>query len=135
MNIGAAAKSSGLSAKMIRHYEHIGLLKPAARSANGYRRYNEQSIEVLRFIRQARLLGFSIAQIDALLALWQDPKRSSRAVKAVAEQHLQEVQHKMQELMAMQSTLERLIHACPGDDNPRCAILEQLSTPNSKNNT
>lgn len=134
MNIGAAAKSSGLSAKMIRHYEHIGLLKPAARSANGYRRYNEQSIEVLKFIRQARLLGFSIAQIDALLALWQDPKRPSRAVKAVAEQHLQEVQHKMQELVAMQNTLERLIHACPGDDNPSCAILEQLSTPANETN-
>lgn len=127
MNIGEAAKRSGLSAKMIRHYEHIKLLKPAERSEAGYRQYNEHNILVLTFIRQARLLGFSIAQIDELLSLWQDPDRPSRAVKAVAERHLQEVEHKMRELAAMQTTLQQMITACPGDDNPQCAILEQLS--------
>ncbi|MBO1518937.1 Cu(I)-responsive transcriptional regulator [Oceanisphaera pacifica] len=127
MNIGEAAKRSGLSAKMIRHYEQIKLLKPAKRSAAGYRQYNEQNIAVLTFIRQARLLGFSIAQIDDLLRLWQDPARPSRAVKEVAQHHLQEVEHKMHELAAMQSTLQQMISACPGDDNPQCAILEQLS--------
>ncbi|WP_417614021.1 Cu(I)-responsive transcriptional regulator [Oceanisphaera sp.] len=128
MNIGEAAKLSGLSAKMIRHYEQIKLLKPAKRSAAGYRQYDGHNIDVLKFIRQARVLGFSIAQIDALLCLWQDPERSSRAVKQVAQQHLQEVEHKMRELAAMQATLQQMINACPGDEGPACAILEQLST-------
>lgn len=127
MNIGEAAKLSGLSAKMIRHYEQIKLLKPAERSAAGYRQYNAQNIEVLQFIRQARVLGFSITQIDALLSLWQDPQRPSRAVKEVAQLHLQEVEHKMRELAAMQTTLQQMINACPGDENSHCAILEQLS--------
>lgn len=127
MNIGEAAKLSGLSAKMIRHYEQIKLLKPAERSAAGYRQYNEQNIGVLKFIRQARVLGFPIAQIEALLSLWQDPERPSRAVKEVAELHLQEVEHKMRELAAMQATLQQMITACSGDDNPHCPILEQLS--------
>ena len=127
MNIGEAAKSSGLSAKMIRHYEQIKLLKPAARTAAGYRQYDAQNIAVLTFIRQARVLGFSIAQIDELLSLWQDPERPSRAVKQVAQQHLHEVEHKMRELAAMQATLQQMISACPGDEGPACAILEQLS--------
>lgn len=129
MHIGEAATLSGLSAKMIRHYEQIKLLNPTARSEAGYRQYDAQHIAVLKFIRQARVLGFSIAQIDALLSLWQDPKRSSRAVKQLAEQHLQEVEHKMRELAAMQSTLQQMIHACPGDEGFACAILEQLSAP------
>ena len=127
MNIGEAARLSGLSAKMIRHYEQIKLLKPAARSAAGYRQYDQQSIVVLKFIRQARVLGFSMAQIDELLSLWQDPERPSRAVKQVALQHLAEVEHKMRELAAMQTTLQNMISACSGDDNSHCAILEQLS--------
>lgn len=127
MNIGEAAKLSGLSAKMIRHYEQIKLLKPAERTAAGYRQYDAQNIEVLTFIRQARLLGFSIAQIDELLGLWQDPERPSRAVKQVAQQHLHEVEHKMRELAAMQTTLQQMINACPGDEGSACAILEQLS--------
>lgn len=129
MNIGEAAQRAGVSAKMIRHYEQTGLLKPAARSAAGYRQYNSQSVEVLRFIRQARVLGFSIRQIDDLLRLWQDPLRSSRAVKQVAQQHLLEVENKMRELAAMKATLERMIAACPGNEDPDCAILEQLSGP------
>ncbi|MGO5000104.1 Cu(I)-responsive transcriptional regulator [Oceanisphaera sp. W20_SRM_FM3] len=127
MNIGEAARLSGLSAKMIRHYEQIKLLKPAVRSEAGYRQYDAQNITVLKFIRQARVLGFSIAQIDELLSLWQDPARSSRAVKQVAQQHLAAVEHKMQELAAMQATLQNMISACSGDEDSHCAILEQLS--------
>ena len=127
MNIGEAARLSGLSAKMIRHYEQINLLKPAARTAAGYRQYDEHSIEILKFIRQARVLGFSMAQIDALLSLWQDPARPSRAVKQVAQQHLADVEHKMRELAAMQTTLQNMIDACSGDDNSHCAILERLA--------
>lgn len=129
MNIGEAARLSGVSAKMIRHYEQIGLLTPAGRSEAGYRQYDSRQIEVLGFIRQARLLGFSIRQIDELLTLWQNPGRSSKAVKQVAQQHLQEVEHKMRELALMQATLKGMIAACPGDEHPACAILEQLSSP------
>lgn len=127
MNIGEAAKLSGLSAKMIRHYEQIQLLKSVQRDAAGYRQYDAQNIEVLKFIRQARVLGFSMAQIEALLSLWQDPERPSRAVKQVALAHLQEVEHKLHELAAMQATLKNMISACSGDDSSACAILEQLS--------
>lgn len=127
MNIGEAARLSGLSAKMIRHYEQIALLKPVARSNAGYRQYDAQDIEVLKFIRQARVLGFSMAQIHDLLSLWQDSSRSSRAVKQVAQQHLADVEHKMAELAAMQATLKSMIHACSGDESSHCAILEQLS--------
>lgn len=129
MNIGEAAKKAGVSAKMIRHYEQIKLLQPAGRTAAGYRQYDEPDIERLKFIRQARLLGFSIRQIDELLSLWQNPQRSSRAVKRVAQQHLQEVEHKMRELALMQATLQQMISACPGDEGASCAILEQLSSP------
>ncbi|WP_375057437.1 Cu(I)-responsive transcriptional regulator [Zobellella sp. DQSA1] len=129
MNIGEAARRAGVSAKMIRHYEQSGLLKPAARTESGYRQYDRQSVEELKFIRQARLLGFSIRQIEDLLRLRQDPHRASRAVRELAEQHLAEVESKMRELAAMKTTLEQLIAACPGDDHPDCAILEQLSAP------
>ena len=129
MNIGEAAKKAGVSAKMIRHYEQIKLLQPAGRTAAGYRQYDEADIERLKFIRRARLLGFSIRQIDELLSLWQNPQRSSRAVKRVAQQHLQDVEHKMRELALMQATLQKMISACPGDEGSSCAILEQLSSP------
>lgn len=129
MNIGEAARLSGLSAKMIRHYEQIKLLKPAARTEAGYRQFADQDIEVLKFIRQARVLGFSIAQIEELLSLWQNPTRSSRAVKHVAQQHLTAVEHKLSELAGMQTSLQNMISACSGDEHAHCAILEQLATP------
>ncbi len=131
MNIGEAATRAGVSAKMIRHYEQIKLLQPAGRTAAGYRQYDEHNIDQLRFIRQARLLGFSIRQIEELLSLWQDPQRPSRAVKQVAQQHLQDVEHKMRELAAMQAMLQRMIAACPGDEGSACAILDRLSSPES----
>ncbi len=129
MNIGNAASKSGLSAKMIRHYERTGLLKQVQRTDAGYRKFSQRDIEILRFIRQARLLGFSIQQIDDLLTLWQDPRRSSRNVKAVAEQHLAEVNEKLQELQQMKNTLKTMIAACHNNDTPECAILDQLSPP------
>ncbi|OXS14370.1 Cu(I)-responsive transcriptional regulator [Zobellella denitrificans] len=129
MNIGEAARRAGVSAKMIRHYEQNGLLRPAARTEAGYRQYDRHSVEELKFIRQARVLGFSIRQIEDLLRLRRDPHRASRAVRTLAEQHLAEVEEKMRELAAMKTTLEQLIAACPGDEHPDCAILERLSAP------
>ncbi|RUO24377.1 Cu(I)-responsive transcriptional regulator [Aliidiomarina minuta] len=129
MNIGEVAQRTGLSSKMIRHYEAQGLFSPAGRSEAGYRLYNEHNIEQLCFIRQARLLDFSIPQIAELLQLWQNSNRSSREVKQVAEQHLHEVNNKLHELEAMKSTLQSMIEACKGDDDPACPILHSLENP------
>lgn len=127
MNIGEAAKGSGISAKMIRHYEVVGLLPAPSRTESGYRQYTENDVHTLRFIRQARDLGFSIPQIAELVGLWQNRRRPSRSVKAVAEAHIQALEEKAQELMAMKATLEHLAHCCKGDDRPDCPILETLS--------
>ncbi|MEX1197179.1 MAG: Cu(I)-responsive transcriptional regulator [Pseudohongiellaceae bacterium] len=131
MNIGTAARQSGLSAKMIRHYERTGLLRPVARTEGGYRQFSQRDIEVLRFIRRARLLGFSIPQIDRLIHLWQDPQRESRQVRSVARGHLDDVEHKLAELQQMKRTLQQLIDACHGDEAPDCAILDQLTASDS----
>jgi Cu(I)-responsive transcriptional regulator len=127
MNIGAAAGSSGVTAKMIRHYEAIGLLRPVERRANDYRDYGERDIHELRFIRRARRLGFSIAEISALLALWRDRRRSSREVRRIAETHIDDLKSRIAEMQAMASTLRELIAACHGDDRPHCPILEDLA--------
>lgn len=127
LNIGQAAEAAGVSAKQVRHYEALGLLPPPARSEAGYRLYGEREVSVLRFIRQARRLGFSMAQIAELLGLWSDRGRASREVKAIAQRHLADLTQKMRELAEMQSALERLTAACTGDDDPHCAILEELA--------
>lgn len=127
MNIGDAAKASGVSAKMIRHYEGVGLLPAALRSDAGYRRYGASDVHTLRFVRHARDLGFSIEQIRALLALWRDRRRPSRQVKALAEAHIAELERKVQELQAMKATLEHLVHCCHGDDRPDCPIIDSLA--------
>jgi len=127
ITIGAASKASGVSAKMIRHYEAVGLLPGPTRSEAGYRLFTPAEVHVLRFIRQARDLGFSIAQIGELVGLWQDRKRPSRQVKALAQAHIQELEQKVRELLAMKATLEHLAHCCHGDDRPDCPILDQLS--------
>jgi MerR family copper efflux transcriptional regulator len=127
MNIGEAAKGSGISAKMIRHYEVVGLLPAPSRTESGYRQYTGNDVHTLRFIRQARDLGFSIPQIGELVGLWQNRRRPSRSVKAVAEAHIQALGEKAQELIAMKATLEHLVHCCNGDDRPDCPILETLS--------
>lgn len=129
MNIGQAAEAAGVSAKMIRHYEQIGLLPAAARTDAGYRQYGEREVSVLRFIRQARRLGFSIDQIAGLLGLWSDRRRTSREVKAVAEAHLAELERKLREIGEMQQALRLLVARCHGDDDPHCAILDGLAGP------
>lgn len=126
MNIGEAAKASGVSAKMIRHYESVGLFPEAARTDSGYRQYTDKQVSTLRFIRQSRDLGFSIEQIRELLGLWQNRKRSSRQVKALAQAHIEELDEKLEELQAMKATLEHLVHCCQGDGRPDCPIIESL---------
>jgi Cu(I)-responsive transcriptional regulator len=127
MNIGQAAQAAGVSAKMVRHYEQIGLLPEAARSDAGYRRYGERDVSVLRFIRQSRRLGLSIPQIAELLGLWSNRSRASREVKALAQQHVADLERKMREMAVMKDALERLIAACRGSDDPHCAILDDLA--------
>lgn len=129
MNIGDAAKASGVSAKMIRHYESVGLFPEAQRTESGYRQYGEKDLSTLRFIRQSRDLGFSIEQIRELLGLWQNRRRPSRQVKALALAHIQELEEKLQELQAMKATLEHLVHCCHGDERPDCPIIETLAQP------
>jgi len=129
MNIGEAAKASGVSAKMIRHYESVGLFPEAARTESGYRQYGDKEINTLRFIRQSRELGFSIEQIRELLGLWLNRRRPSRQVKALAQAHIQELDQKLQDLQKMKATLEHLAHCCHGDDRPDCPILDMLAQP------
>ena len=127
MNIGEAAAASGVSAKMIRHYESVDLLPPAARTDAGYRQYADKDVHTLQFIRRSRDLGFSIAEIRGLLSLWQDRTRPSRQVKAMAQARISDLEQKAQEILAMKATLEHLVHCCRGDDRPECPILDQLA--------
>ncbi|MGA8446135.1 MAG: Cu(I)-responsive transcriptional regulator [Roseiarcus sp.] len=127
MKIGAAAAASGVNAKMIRHYEAIGLLRPAGRRENAYRDYGERDVHELRFIRRARRLGFSIAEIEALLALWRDRSRPSREVKRIAEAHIGDLEARVADMQAMANTLGELVAACHGDDRPDCPILDDLA--------
>lgn len=129
MNIGAAARASGLSAKMIRHYEASALLPPASRSATGYRRYGPRDLDRLRFIRRARAAGFGLAQVRALLALWQDRARPAREVKQLAQQHLAETERRIAELQAIAASLSHLVAHCHGDARPDCPILDALAEP------
>lgn len=126
-NIGQAAESSGVSAKMIRHYERIGLMPTAARTFANYRLYSAADLHRLHFIRRARSLGFSLEQIRALLALWDDPHRASSEVKRLARAHAAELGEKIRELQAMQRTLESLAKRCHGDHRPSCPILDDLT--------
>ena len=127
MNIGAAAKASGVSAKMIRHYESVGLLSLANRSDAGYRLYGDKDIRTLQFIRRSRDLGFSIEEIRGLVGLWQDKTRPSREVKALAKQHLDFLDQKLEELQSMKNALAHLVQCCHGDERPDCPILENLA--------
>jgi len=131
LNIGEAADASGVSAKMIRHYEDIGLIPKVKRAESGYRKYSETEIHELRFIRQARKLGFSTKQIDSLLTLWRDHRRPSAKVKQLALGHVRELEQKIEEMRAMKATLEHLAKHCHGDDRPDCPILEELASPKS----
>lgn len=126
MNIGEAARASGVTAKMIRYYESIGLITPTARTEAGYRVYRERDLHGLRFVRQARRLGFALEDIRRLLALWHDRERSSADVKAIATQHVAELDRRINELTAMRDTLMHLAHGCHGDARPDCPILDTL---------
>jgi MerR family copper efflux transcriptional regulator len=127
LNIGEAAQASGVSAKMIRHYESIGLLPAARRTASGYRVYDAQDVRLLQFIHRGRALGFSLEKIADLLALWQDQDRASADVRRLAEQHIAELNRKIEELQAMKRTLETLAHSCHGDQRSDCPILDDLA--------
>src|SRR5690606_35406856 len=126
MNIGQAAKHSGLSAKMIRYYESIGLLRPAGRSDSGYRRYGEQDLHVLAFIKRSRDLGFSLEEVGKLLALWQDRERASADVKALALAHVDEQSHTIGEMTALRDTMSKLVQHCKRNHRPDWPILRNL---------
>ncbi len=127
MNIGQAAKASGVSAKMIRYYEQIKLITPAHRTESSYRTYAENDIHTLRFIRRARDLGFSVEQMKTLLALWRDRSRASADVKNIALEHIAELERKAAAIQAMTQTLKHLANHCHGDDRPDCPIIEEIA--------
>ena len=126
MTIGEAATASGVSAKMLRYYESIGLIPKAVRTEAGYRVYTQSDVQTLRFVRRARDLGLSIERIKLLVGLWRDRERSSADVKGIAEEHVAELEAKILELTAMRDTLQELAHACRGDHRPECPILRDL---------
>ena len=126
MVIGEAARASGVSAKMVRYYESIGLVPTAVRTGGGYRTYGTREVETLRFIRRARDLGLSMDRIKLLVGLWHDRERPSREVKRIAQAHLSELRTKIADLSAMCATLEELADACHGDQRPECPILRDL---------
>ncbi|KIX19393.1 Cu(I)-responsive transcriptional regulator [Paracoccus sp. 228] len=128
MNIGDAANRSGVSAKMIRYYERIGLIPTARRTASGYREYEPRDVHMLRFIARARDLGFSVAEITELLDLWRDKDRRSADVKALAQARVRDLRHKIAHLQDMADTLEELANACAGNERPNCPILQRLET-------
>lgn len=127
MNIGEAARQSGLPAKTIRYYEETGLIAPAARAENGYRDYSDTDVHKMRFVRHARGLGFSVEVCSQLLSLYEDEGRKSADVKAIAEEHLTEVDAKIKELQELRSTLSHLVEHCHGDNKPDCPILEGIA--------
>ena len=127
MNIGQASKASGVSTKMSRYYDEIGLVRPASRTESNYREFDEREINELRFIRRARSLGFSMPEITQLLSLWRDRERPSREVKAIAEKHVNELDARIAEMQTMADTLRHLSHCCAGDDRPDCPILADLT--------
>ncbi len=127
MNIGEAARLSGVSAKMVRHYESLGLLPRVNRTDSGYRQYSEAEVHTLRFIKRARDLGFSMDEIAELVGLWQNRRRASGNVRKIAQKHADELAQRIEAMQSMQRTLRHLIHCCQGDDRPECPILDDLA--------
>lgn len=127
MNISRAAEMSGVSAKMIRYYESIGLIAAADRRDNGYRDYGENEVAMLQFVRRTRDLGFSLEEVASLVTLWRDRRRPSREVRRLAEKHLASIDARLDELRIVSRTLKQLVHACHGDDRPDCPILNDLA--------
>ncbi len=126
-NIGQAAARSGVSSKMIRHYESLGLLPAVHRTDAGYRQYGETEVHTLSFIRRARALGFSMAEIAELLKLWQNKRRASADVKRIALAHVADLERRIAEMAAMKQTLQHLAHCCQGNSRPDCPILTELA--------
>lgn len=127
MNIGEAARQSGVSAKMVRHYESLGLLPQVHRSDSGYRQYTEAEVHTLRFIKRARDLGFSMAEIAELVSLWQNRRRASASVRRIAQKHADELAQRIAAMQSMQQSLAHLVHCCQGNDRPECPILDDLA--------
>lgn len=126
MTIGELAKTSGVNAKLIRHYESIGLIPKAARTESGYRLYKEADAQFLRFIKRARGLGFSIKEIKKLIGLWRNKTRASKEVKALASKHIEELENKIKEMQEMVDNLRSLSKSCHGDSRPECPIISTL---------
>ena len=127
VNIGEAAKLSGVSAKMVRHYETLGLLPRVGRTDSGYRQYSQAEVHTLQFIKRSRELGFSMDEIAGLVSLWQNRRRTSASVKRIAQKHADDLAQRIEAMQAMQRTLQHLIHGCHGDDRPDCPILDDLA--------
>ena len=127
MNIGEAARQSGVSAKMVRHYESLRLLPHVYRSDSGYRQYSDAEVHTLRFIKRSRELGFSMPEIAELVSLWQNRRRASKNVRRIAQKHADDLAQRIAAMQAMQKTLGHLIHCCQGDDRPDCPILDDLA--------
>lgn len=127
LNIGEAARASGVSAKMIRHYEDTGVVPLPPRTVAGYRLYREADVHTLRFVQRARELGFPVKEIKELVGLWTNRRRSSADVQRVAKRHLMALERKIDQMEAMRGTLRHLVHACHADERPDCPILEELA--------
>lgn len=132
LNIGEAARASGVSAKMIRHYEETGVVPASPRTLAGYRLYREADVHTLRFVQRARELGFPVKEIKELVGLWTNRRRSSADVQRVAKRHLAALERKIGQMEAMRGTLRHLVGACHGDDRPECPILDDLAGPSSR---
>ena len=126
MQIGTIAQKSGVPAKTIRYYESIGLIRPAPRTDGGYRSFDDRDLQTLRFIQRARSLGFTVKDVENLLALWRDQNRASSQVKSLAQRHVDRIEGKIAELQSMRRTLDHLIEMCHGDERPDCPILDDL---------
>ena len=129
LTIGEAARSAGISPRMVRHYESLGLLATVGRTDSGYRQYTETDVHTLHFIRRSRDLGFSIEEIAELLALWHDRSRASSQVKRIAQSHIDDLSQRIAAMQAMQRTLQTLVGCCKGNDRPDCPILDDLAKP------
>lgn len=128
MNIGEAANASGVTAKMIRYYESVGLIRQAARTESGYRQYTDNEVQTLRFIKRSRELGFSIERIKTLLGLWEDRSRRSADVKKLARQYIEELDRDIEKLQSIRNQLNHLANCCHGDNRPDCPIIDDLAS-------
>ena len=127
VNIGEAARLSGISTRMVRHYESLGLLGEVHRTDSGYRQYSAAEVHTLRFIKRSRDMGFSMEQVAELVGLWHNRRRTSATVKRIAQSHLDELEQRIAAMQGMQRTLAHLVHCCHGDQRPDCQILDDLA--------